>query len=142
MPDYAYDKSDELADWIQAIGRWKSRQRELKKLVHQIDTILREREEMVEEALWLRAVARDKDAHAEADEALSKAVALAQSQHENTVQELEKIHENLKSSHVEDLFDRPRAMISSKKTPRDPVEEASRDSFPASDPPSFNPGRA
>lgn len=134
-----HDNREELTDWIKAIGRWKMRQRDLRSLVQEIEMILQEREELVEEALWMRAVAKTKDEHKEADQALSKAVAQAQSQHESTVRELEQIAQGLRESHVADLFKRPKAMIAREQGDR--VEEAGRESFPASDPPSFNPGR-
>ncbi len=139
MTHYDFNKNEELADWIRAVGRWKSRQRELKTLIQDVQNLLRDREEIVEEALWMRATAFGDDLE-EADKALSKAVAMAQREHEATVKKLTEIHNDLAASQGEDLFERPETMASSPQ--RDRVEEASRQSFPASDPPSFNPGQA
>ncbi len=139
MSQYSQSNDEELADWIRAIGRWKTRQRRLKNEIKAVEDLLREREELVEEALWMRATAGSGAEMREADQALSRAVAMAQSEHESTIRALEAIREGLESTQVGDLFERPRTM---RPPTKDPVEEASRESFPASDPPSFNPGRA
>lgn len=129
-------KDDELTDWIRAVGRWKTRQRQLQSLITGIETILREREELLEEALWLQATARDADEHSEAEEAMSKALALAADEHAGALRKLETVYQTLADSHIDELFERPR-MVTSRQLD-DPVDEASRESFPASDPPSFN----
>lgn len=133
-------RSAELSDWIRAIGRWKSRQRKLKNLLTGIEEILRDREELMEEALWMRATSSNSAEYQEADEALSKAVAMAQEDHEKALRTLTELYQKLDDSHVEGLFDRPPTMESVQL--EDSVDEASRESFPASDPPSFNSGRA
>lgn len=140
MTETKHHRNDELADWIRAIGRWKSQQRKLKNLLVGIEELLREREEVMEEALWLRATARNKEEYEKADEALSRSVAMAQEDHEETVQRLQDIHDRLEGTELEGLFERPRNL--SQPASENPVDEASRESFPASDPPSFNPGRA
>lgn len=140
MANFSKERKDELADWIHAIGRWKSRQRKLQKTIGKVEALLREREELVEEALWMRATARTKAEYEAADDALSKAVAMAQDEHEATLQKLNEIYDRLMESHVEELFERPTTLES--RPVGNVVDEAGRESFPASDAPSFNPGRA
>ena len=132
------DRSEELADWIHAVGRWKSRHRRLKNLLTGIDQCLREREELLEEALFLQVTARTRDEVKEADLALSKTVAAAQRDHEQVVRELADIYNRLQATDLSGLFERP--ALQDPGPVDDPVQEAGRESFPASDPPSFNPG--
>ena len=139
MTNYDFDKNEELADWIRAIGRWKSRQRKMKNTIQDIQGLLRDREEIVEEALWMRATASGEEGE-EADEALSKAVSMAQQEHGAIMKQLKEIKEKLQTGQKEEIFERPRTMAN--PPARDKVEQASRESFPASDPPSFNPGKA
>lgn len=133
-------RAEELTDWIQAVGRWKSRNRRLKDLLWGVRRLLREREEKIEEALWMRAIADNRAQSEEADDALSEAVAMAQKEHERALKTLAELYRRLDESHVERLFEPP--PIAESTPVDDTVGEAGRESFPASDPPSFNPGRA
>ena len=134
------DRSAELKDWIHAIERWKRRQRKLKNMLRGIEDQLRRQEETLEEAMWMVATARTHEQFQEADDLLSEALALAQKEHDSTFRDLSQIYRRLEAHEAGRQIERL-----SQTAVRDELElvdEASRESFPASDPPSFNPGHA
>ncbi len=134
------DRNGEFHDWVQSVRRWKSRQRKIKQLLTRINQLLRRREEVLEEALWMRATAENNSERLRSDDTLSETLAAAQRDHAATLRQLHEILHRLEETDLEELVERPASVISHISS--DPVEEATRESFPASDPPSFNPGRA
>lgn len=150
MSSQSKDISD-LARWVREVGAWKSEHRRLRELLGQIDATLRQRERAVEDALWIRAHAVDANEARGAEKSLGQALAAVEREQSQTRERLEAICSSFEAVKIESS----RAItMPEERTPQhatepvselkdeDRLREANRGSFPASDPPSFNPGRA
>ncbi|WP_199589795.1 hypothetical protein [Lujinxingia litoralis] len=137
----------DLNHWIREVGAWKSEHRKIRALLAQIDVKLREREHAVEDALWVRAHAIDRNEALGAERLLHRALVSVEREEAELHRRLTRICNELEAVEIE----RPPAITSapgaSEEAPgrageEERLEEAAWESFPASDPPSFNPGRA
>jgi len=150
MSSQSKDVSD-LARWVREVGAWKSEHRRLRELLGQIDATLRQRERAVEDALWVRAHAADANEARGAEKTLRQALAAVEREQAQTRERLKTICTSLEAVKIESSLaitmpeeHTPQHASGPAKELKDEerLEEANRESFPASDPPSFNPGRA